>query len=125
MVLGIGDAWFVRNRRRIRAWEGSEGRPSGRGAALGDRNADALKSFDHFISRFRSEILDLEKILVAEAHQIRNGIDLSTLQAVVSANRKVQFFQRDLCLSGRFGFDAGFFHEGDGRQGLKQFNQLS
>ena len=62
-----------------------------RSAALGDGDANALEGFDHFISGFGTEVLDLEEILVAETHQVRHGVDLGPLEAVVGANRKVQF----------------------------------
>ena len=53
-------------RKEVWGW-----RPSGGGAALGQGDADALKRFDHFIRRLGTEVLDLQQILVAEAHQIR------------------------------------------------------
>ena len=33
-----------------------------RSAALGDGDADALEGFDHFISGFGTEVLDLQKL---------------------------------------------------------------
>jgi hypothetical protein len=53
---------------------------------LGDRDADALEGFDHFVGGFRTEVLDFEEILIAEAHEVRHGVDLGTLEAVVSPN---------------------------------------
>lgn len=79
---------------------------SSAGAALGQGDADAFKRLDHFISRLRTEVLDLQQIFVAEAHQIGHGVDLGALEAVVSANRKVELLERDLGLSGRLGLQA-------------------
>ena len=98
--LGIGDAWFlagVKTREtvqavlrsgsaRLRQGCAQAGLCLGRGAALWNGNADAFESFDHFVGGFGAEILDFQQILIAEAHQIRHGVDLSTLEAVVGTN---------------------------------------
>ena len=82
---------------------------------MGDRDADALEGFDHFVGGFRTEVLDFEEILIAEAHEVRHGVDLGALEAVVGPNREVQFLEGDLCFCRWFWLDTHFFYEGDGR----------
>ena len=91
---------------------------------MGDRDADALEGFDHFVGGFRTEVLDFEEVFIAEAHQVRHGVDLGALEAVVGPNRKVQFLKRNLCFRRGLGFSRNFLHESDRGQWLEQLNQL-
>ena len=99
-------------------------RLSAAGAALGQGDADPLERFDHLVGGLGAEVLDLQQIFIAEAHQVGDRIDLGTLEAVVGPHREVELLEGDLGLGGGLGFQAGLLGHGEGGQGLEQADQL-
>ena len=59
------------------------------------RQAEAFQLLLDLVNGLHTEIADVEQILLSVGHQLADGVDALTLQAVVAALRKVEILDRD------------------------------
>src|SRR5215207_4166370 len=71
------------------------------GRAVLQRQAHLMQLQLDLIDGLGSEVADVEQILLAARHQLRNGMDALALEAVVRPYRQVEILDRQCQISGK------------------------